>query len=66
MDRDEEEGDEVEPRLRIPLTWRLKWRNFEHESCTIALKITIPKKILPNIQPSAARIAPRSFEKSLF
>ncbi len=42
-----------------------KWRNFERESCKIALKIAFPEEILLNDQPGTARIALSSIEKSL-
>ncbi len=43
-----------------------RWRNFEHKSSKIALKIAFPRKLLLNVQPGAARIAPSSIEKSLY
>jgi hypothetical protein len=54
----------VLPQAAKPTQWP-KWCNFERKSCKIALKIAFPKKILLNVQPGAARIAPSSIEKSL-
>jgi hypothetical protein len=51
---------------RIKGARRPKWRGFERKSCKIVLKIAFPNKILLDVQPGAARIAPSSIEKSLY
>jgi hypothetical protein len=52
--------------LATTFAFQPEWHNFERKSCKIALKIAFLKKILLNVQPGAARIAPSSIEKSLY
>jgi hypothetical protein len=55
-----------QPSLTSLTSRRPKWHNFERKSFKIALKIAFPKKILLNVQPGAAKIAPSSIVKSLY